>query len=301
MSLEGWAAVGTFIGVVLGGLALLQSQRQSTDEEAAKLRSALRGYRSAFAETVGLLREGSALIDPVWRAADALGERTEHSFDRTAVLALVKDKEMRLGIAVQAWSSSPISAELRASLRELNASRVPVTGRLAFFVPTSDIVNQIIKTEDFPPLFLLTLLDPKIIDKPLREVESRALSGQAARLEVGSFLQGQASTYFAGRYDTALAELDTFVEISTEALADLDARDITRLARRKRSLYPQETTLTREIGARLGEVATYLPAGEERALRRMLPEIGILLGKEGAEQRIAEFIASRQAGESVGV
>jgi hypothetical protein len=202
---------------------------------------------------------------------------------------------MRVGIAVQAWSSSPISSELRASLRQLNASRVPITGRLAFFVPTSDIVNWLIKTQDFPPLFLVTLLDPVLIGKPLREVENESLSDQDARSRVGSFLQGQASNYFGGRYDAALGDLDLFVEIATKMLADLDARTITRLARRKRSLFPEETTLTGEIGARLGEVATYIPVGEERALRRMLTEIGVLLGKEGAEQRIAEFIEARQA------
>lgn len=291
MSLEGVAAVLTFVGLVVGGLALLQNHRQSVEDEAAKLRSALRGYRSSFAETVVLLREGSALIDPVWRAIDALGELTNDSFDRTKVLALVEDTDTRLGIAVQAWSSSPISAELRASLRDLNASRVPVTGRLAFFMPTSDLLTRIVRREDFPPLFLLTLLDPKLIDMPLREIESEGLSGQTARLKVGSFLQGNASTYFAGRYDTALSELDLFVEIATEALGELDARALTRLARSKRPQHPEETTPTGKMEAGLGEIATQFPPGEATALRGILSGIANLLKKEGAEKRIAEFAA----------
>ena len=204
MSLEGVAAILTFIGLLVAAFALLQNHRQSVEDEAAKLRSALRGYRSSFAETVALLREGSALIDPVWRATDALGERTEHSFDRAKVLGLAQDKYMRLGISVQAWSSSPISAELRASLRDLTASGVPITGRLAFFTPASDIVNRLVKGEDFPPLFLMNLLNPASIDLPLKEIARRELSGQAARLEIGTFLQGQGSTYFGGRYDDAL-------------------------------------------------------------------------------------------------
>jgi hypothetical protein len=282
MSLEGWAVVGTFIGVVLGGVAIWQAHRQRMEEEAARLRSALRAYRTSFAETVHLLGEEGALIDPIWRGVDLLGERVDIS-NRQATLDFVEDERTRNGIAVQAWSTSSISGEVRASLRALTAARIPITGRVAFFVAAGAILDQLVNEEDdFPPAILETLLGPEVIGEPLTQVSCGDLSGQDARVKIASFLQERGRADFKGHYHVALSKLNMFVGSATRALEKLDASALTSLARSKR--VPNEAgTMIGDIEARLGEVGTKFCPGEETRMWGILAEIDGLLEERRGE------------------
>ncbi|HTA05578.1 MAG TPA: hypothetical protein VK774_04375 [Solirubrobacteraceae bacterium] len=289
MSADTWTAigsVGTLGGLILALAALRYGQRQDREGEGARLRALLDGYASRFSETVAILLDGSALIDPAWRAADDLVRRAEPDASAERVLALMSEHSIRLGIGVQAWVSSPVSGELRDSFRELAASTRQLTGRLTFLMPAWKIVESLVRSQDFPPLFLERLLDPdqgaEVTDEGRGVLQPEALS-----LQIGESLQSRGSTYFAVRYSEALTKLKDFVEMSVRALSALDSRTLTRIARLKSANDSASfSTWTAELEGRLEEISPLLSAADVSTMRDLVAQAGVLLEKESAAERL---------------
>jgi hypothetical protein len=287
-----WTAIGslgTLIGVVVGLASLDRGRRRGVEDEAARIRALLENYASRLSETVRLLLDGSALIDPSWRAADILVRRAGPEPTPDRVRLLMSEPDVRLGIGLQAWVSSPVAAELRESFRELAVAVRALTGQLTFLSPTAKIIESLVGSQDFPPLLLERLLDPsqgaELVEDRVDLPQPEALS-----LQVGLSLQGRGSTYFAARYADALKSLESVVELGVRVVSRLDARTLTRLARLNGSPQAEVTrTHTEEITARLLEISSVFSPTEAVQMQELVARVTTLLKKDTAADRIRQL------------
>ena len=128
MSVTTWTAVGsigTAVAAAVAALTLLATRFQSREEEAARIRERLRGFKTALTRAAAVLNSGMPLIEAAWHTADALRSRLRESATVEDLWDLLSEDGMALSASVEGWSSSHATVEMAAALNQLVVEQRP--------------------------------------------------------------------------------------------------------------------------------------------------------------------------------
>jgi hypothetical protein len=290
ISSDQWTAIGS-IGTALAALialgSLFAAWRATREGEAARIREQVRTFASSIKRAVSLLRDGSPLISAAAHTASSLRHQAGPRATADDLRDLIGDHAAVVTAAVEGWTSSPASAELRSAFADLIAADENLSGDLTVFSPLAGVLRNLV-ADAYSSTIFINLLSDELAASFRAEHQDDDV--EALTRALASHLHGNAAMYFTTRYELALGAIEAFVTTAAAGFAHLESGALGKAARRKTAV-EDSPTYTGEMRNELGALAGRLPTATLTSLAGNVDTMEAAISKDAARDRLAQLEA----------